>query len=356
MGRIKPELVNRFTEWRAEHPDEELTPLERLDRSMEHRERDPERALADEVTRWKQLGEERQRQQDEEARPQRQSTRHQPLSHSQYPQQPAPFDRRKEDILTSTRQASATPVYKPPVPDYSFSRPPNPAHGSQSTIVVMPAVSDTGESAARKREMDERRRLQTEGIARRQQEADAQALHIRQAIAVNNTLPHGPQIQNQSLSAHSSASSVATNGSAMFPHTQLSSLATTPASSFYSQQPPPPPPMAHQPPPPPPPAQISPVTLTPVRGPPPPSHPQTPTHPDQYPGSDPQGSSFLFPGTNPVDLKRTPTRATLRGYVSLYIIIINSFTHFIFIPARLTPTPSTNYSRPPNTDPLVVLS
>lgn len=322
MSQIKPILVSRFNEWRAAHPDEPLVPLDELDRQQEQREQDQEIALAEEAARWRQHREEIQRR-DDELRAQRQPTRH----HSYQSQHHAPLDRRKEDAISAARQAAGAPVYNPPAPDYSFSRPPNPvhAHGSRSTIVVMPGSTDAGaDSLTRKREKEEKRRMEQEGIARRLQEADAEARQIRQAIAVNNSLPHGPQAQGQSLSTHSSASSVATNGSSpMFPHTQTSSAATTPASSFYhSQQPPPPPPPMSMPPPPvthPPPAaaaatDVPPPPVTPVRA-PPPSHSQSTVN--QNPGNEPSPTGLLFPGSNPADLHRTPTRATLRGYVQL---------------------------------------
>ncbi|KAF9448002.1 Mov34-domain-containing protein [Macrolepiota fuliginosa MF-IS2] len=320
MSQIRPVLVDRFNEWRAVHPNSPLTPLDELDQQREQPERDPERVVAEEASRWRQEREERQRR-DDEARVQRQPTRH-PSHQVQH----APLDRRKEDPINTARQAASTPAYNPPTADYSFSRPPNHAHGSQSTIVLMPGATDAGaDPAARKREREEKRRMEQEGIARRQQQADAEARQIRQVIAVNNTTPHGPQVhQNQNLSAHSSASSVATNGSSpMFPHTQVSSVTTTPASSFYHHphQPPPPPlasvpapPVIHQPPPaaavsievPPPPA-------TPMRAPPQPSHPPSFSADQQHRTRNEEPPAFLLSGSNVVDLNRTPTRAALRG-------------------------------------------
>ncbi|XP_006455066.1 hypothetical protein AGABI2DRAFT_121015 [Agaricus bisporus var. bisporus H97] len=304
MGEIKPVLVHRFSEWRTAHPNEPLAPLDRLDNEdPEEADRNwsqRERAKAEEAAQLRRQQEDTQRHADEFRMLQRTS--------SSRPQ----LDRRKDNALNSARQAASTPRYNPPEADHSSSRPPiaNGSHGSQSTIVVMPEPSA-------KRDRDEKRRIEQEGIKRRQQEAEAEAQQIRQVIAVNNTLPHGPQHPQQpesnSISTHSSASSFATNASSqssLFPQSQPSSLATTPASSFHhtqyqSSQPPP---ATHHP------SAATVPPTTPVR---------TTTQADPYypqtPNTQPRKGlveadvSVLFPGLSPVDVNRTPTRATLRG-------------------------------------------
>jgi hypothetical protein len=221
------------------------------------------------------------------------------------------LDRRKDNALNSARQAASTARYNPLEADYS-SRPPNVngSHGSQSTIVVMPEPSVN-------RDRDEKRRIEQEGIKRRQHEADVEAQQIRQVIAVNNSLPHGSQYhlqaESHSLSNHSSASSFATNASSqssLFPQSQPSSLATTPASSFHHTQShpsQPPPPTIHSP-------SVAAPPATPVRNPTQADlhYPQTPNTQTRK-GSIEPDISVLFPGLSPVDINRTPTRATLRG-------------------------------------------
>lgn len=303
MGEIKPVLVHRFSEWRTAHPNEPLAPLDRLDHEPpEESDRNwsqRERAKLEEAAQLRRQQEDTQRHADELRSLQRTSSSRNQL------------DRRKDNALNSARQAASAAKYNPPDADYP-SYPPNVngSHGSQSTIVVMPEPSGN-------RDRDERRRIEQEGIKRRQQEAEVEAQQIRQVIAVNNSLPRGPQYQQQpeshSLSNHSSASSFATNASSassIFPQSQLSSLATTPASSFQNTQ-------SHPSQPPPPtidtPAAAAPPT-TPVRMPMQADlyYPQTPnTQPRK--GSIEPDISVLFPGLSPVDVNRTPTRATLRG-------------------------------------------
>ncbi|KAF5350532.1 hypothetical protein D9756_008518 [Leucocoprinus leucothites] len=142
----------------------------------------------------------------------------------------------------------------------------------------------------------------------------------------------------------------------MFPHTQASSLATTPASSFYQaphmSMSMPPQPVIHpqsqaqqMAAPPavsmpvhsaPPPQNMNPARVLNVPPPPPLSHMASPPVADQHqqqyqhqqqqqqqqpapyhPGSESPNPPFMFPGSSLVDLHRTPTRATVRRLLSL---------------------------------------
>lgn len=291
MSRIKPVLVDRFNEWRAAHPDEPLVPIFTDADPGDHRQRDMEAVMAEEAARWKEQREERERE-----------MRRYPSSSSR------PNHR-------SRKEQAAVGMYNSSVPDYSFSQPPN-THGSQSTIVVMP-----DDAERRRAEREEKRRRDQEGIARRQQEAEVEAHQIRQTIAINST--HQPGTldvthQHGTLSAQSSASSVGTNGSSpMFiSHTQASSLATTPASSFYHAPPPPPAPQPNVQPPQPPQAAV-PITTAP-----PPAQPVTPVR-TSHTSSANEPPAFLFPGFSSLEVHRTPTRATVRrsvNWITLYYI------------------------------------
>lgn len=302
MNRLKPVLVERFNKWRAAHPEATLFP-------PSHNQDSPmtaanfSKTLKDEAAAWRrwrekhdnQVQQERQRQ----IRPQ--------------PQRQPTLDRRKHD---SSKHSPAVSVA-----DYAFVQPPSHGHGSSSTkVVVMPPVNP--ELSQHKKQVEQ------QGILRRQQETEADARQIRQTIAVNNALSRGHH-QQGSLSVHSSLSPV----NNMFPHTQTSSLATTPTSSYHrvhpqmSSQPTiyplhlqsivPPPVVAAPQQTPPPQNPFTPVrarnatpspVLTPISRHPTPSHSRT----------ESPAPPHLFPGSSPINLHRTPTRASIRRSVSLY--------------------------------------
>lgn len=304
MSSLKPILVDRFNNWRAAHPEASLLPLsDNQDSPMTAA--DFSKSLKDEAAAWRQWRKKHETQVQQERQRQIRPQPH---------RQPT-LDRRKHD---SIRHSPA-----PSVADYAFVQPPSHGPGSSSTKVMVVQPVNPGSSQHKKQ-------AEQQGILRRQQEAEADARQIRQTIAVNNAFPREHH-QQGSLSAHSSLSSV----NSMFPPTQTSSLATTPTSSYHrappqmstSSQPTiyplhlqsvvPPPVVVPAQRTPPPQNTLTPVrtrnatpspVLTPISRQPTPNHSRT----------ESPAPLYLFPGSSPINLHRTPTRASIRRSVSLY--------------------------------------
>ncbi|TFK32161.1 hypothetical protein BDQ12DRAFT_692894 [Crucibulum laeve] len=250
LTEIKPMLVARSDQWQAQHPEysdndhppdsrQESMPAEQPTSSLDdftnallqQQKMAGETAIEEELAKWKQLREDRDRlaQEDREREERERGSRG--AGRVDLRQDPA--------VAAAARQAPITPQR---APDYTFSRTPlqNAGYGTQHTAVLSDGsrrVDDQAryqqqedmrrreEDIARKRAEQKRRQEQQEGIARRQQEADNAARDIRQTTAVNNP--------GATLSATSSASSISSSSSPMFnTPTAPSSLATTPSSSF----------------------------------------------------------------------------------------------------------------------------
>ena len=175
--------------------------------------------------------------------------------------------------------------------DDIFSQPPAHRHGSQSTkIVVIPPDAS-----------QRRKQAEHQGIVRRQQQAEAEARQIRQAMAVNNA----------GLQQQGSLSSVATNGPSSY--YQVPPQGSMPAIYPLHLQSVAPPPVVM-------PSPSNPVTPVHTRHATPSPAPtpinQQPAH--HHTRSESPALPFLFPGSSPANLHRTPTRATIRRFVSLY--------------------------------------
>ena len=236
MSDLKPALVDRYEKWLQKHPDgvepehtpnartQKITHEDTAARAQAQREqfqaeerarleaREQQRIAAEEAAKWRRQREQLQVQEDVERA------------------------RRKNAAAAAARQAAATRA-----PDFTFSRPPN-GHGSQSTVVLsdgrppgevnrqqqLQEQMRLREEEITRRQAEQKRKHEQEGIARRQREAEDAARTARQ-----NLMPGPPMTAYPPDSTPSSGASV----SPMFANPSTSSAATTPSSNLYQPAP-----------------------------------------------------------------------------------------------------------------------